>query len=320
MGGDISIESQLGQGSEFTIRVPVQVQEVYQIENANEQQNNSVQIAPQENRSLDKREVTEVNDRRTKVSTILVIDNDLSVADLLERSLGGDGFTIEVVCGGKAGVERAVELIPDLILLEVVLPDVGGWSVLSQIKDNPLLVHIPVVMHSMIDERSTAATLGAADYLVKPVDREALSKCVKRNLRVQKGPRMLVVDDDADIRRMTRMVFENEGWNVVEGTDGEVALMRVAEKPPTAIVLDLNMPRLDGFGFLKKLRENPEWKAIPVLVLAMGDISDDERNELLASADMVIDKGPYSLDTLLRRLRELVGPKREELHSVQETI
>jgi len=128
----------------------------------------------------------------------------------------------------------------------------------------------------------------------------------------------LVIDDDVDARRLTRLVFENEGWDVVEGGDGEVGMIRVAERPPAAIVLDLNMPRLNGFGFLEKLGKNPEWKAIPVLVLTAGEISDDERNKLLVSVDMIVEKGPYSIDTLLRRLRELFASTQAELVSERE--
>lgn len=318
MGGEISIDSQVGEGSEFTIKIPARVQETPRVANVLGQQPGVSRIDPAARRSLDSRESEKTDERRTKTSVILVVDDDPAAADILERSLGGDGFCVEVVGSGKAGLARVQTLMPDLILLEVVLPDMSGWVVLSQLKENPSLVHIPVIMHSIIDERSTATALGAADYIVKPADRDRLADCIKQNLRMQQGPRVLLIDDDVDTRRLMHLVFENEGWHVVEGGDGEVGLMRVAERPPAAIVLDLNMPRLNGFGFLERLSENSAWKEIPVLVLTAGEISDGERNTLLESVDMIIEKGPYSIDTLLRRLRELFCPTQAELVSERE--
>jgi signal transduction histidine kinase/DNA-binding response OmpR family regulator len=308
MGGDITLHSQKGLGSEFTIQIPAKVQEPD--ESGDTHVTNDVcarQTNPEMSRSLDSRCEKDFEERREKTSTVLVIDNDTSIKDLLERSISSDGFHVEVACGGRKGLERAEDLRPDLILLDVVLSDMSGWSVLSQLKQNPGLVHVPVVMHSMIDERSTAATLGAADYIIKPAERDALVACVRRNLRHKRGVRMLLLDADVDSRRLTRMVFENEGWNVIEGGDGEVGLIRVAEHLPSAIVVDLNMPRMNGMEFLKRLRATPEWKAIPVLALTAQPIGDDEHDYLLEYVDMVVEKGPCSYDALLRRLRELTG-------------
>lgn len=308
MGGDITLRSQQGVGSEFTIQIPARMQELDESGDASvADEVRARQASPEMSRLPDNRSEKDIGERREKTSTILVIDNDSSVKDLLERSIGSDGFHVEVVCGGNKGLERAEDIRPDLILLDVVLSDMSGWSVLSQLKQNPALVHVPVIMHSMIDERSTAATLGAADYIIKPAERDALVGCVIRNLRLRQGVRMLLLDADVDSRRLTRMVFENEGWSVIEGGDGEVGLIRVAEHLPSAIVVDLNVPRMNAVNFLARLGSTPEWSAIPVLALTARPIGDERRDQLLKYVDMVIEKGPYSLDTLLRRLRELTG-------------
>jgi len=176
-------------------------------------------------------------------------------------------------------------------------------------------VRLPVVLHSMVDERSKAAALGAIDYILKPVERASLAECIKRNIRALQGPLVLVIDDDVDARRLARMVFENENWTVVEAGDGEVGLIRIAENPPSAIILDLDMPRMNGAEFLKQLEKVPEWAAIPVLAFTGITVDDDERQHLLESVDMIVEKGPYSLDTLLRRLRELMDPAQENVMS-----
>jgi len=178
--------------------------------------------------------------------------------------------------------------------------------VLSQLKKNPALVHVPVIMHSMTDERATAAALGAVGYVNKPADRSELIGEIKSHIRADVTSTVLVIDEDVDARRLAKMVFENEGWGVVEVADGAVGLMRVAEKIPSAIVLDSGLSNMSASKFLQELANDERWRLIPVLVLAEKSMSDEQREELLAHADMVIEEGAYSLDTLLRRLRELI--------------
>ena len=312
MGGDITVHSKPGEGSEFAVKIPAKVQDISITEDEPStpfvaiEQSVADPVADQTPHSGIEGHLAADTCNEDK-PMVLVIDEDPAVGDILGRSLENDGICVEVVCSGQEGLTRAAELVPDLILLDVVMPDMSGWPVLTQLKKNPLLTHVPIVMHSMLDERSTAAALGAVDYIIKPADRNDLSECIKRNLKVLDDACVLVIDDDVDSRRLARMVFENEGWKVVEAGDGEVGLMRVAECPPVVIVLDLNMPRMNGLEFLQKLRASTEWKSIPVLALTGATINGDERAELLELVDMVVEKGPYSLDSLLRRLRELVA-------------
>jgi DNA-binding response OmpR family regulator len=199
-----------------------------------------------------------------------------------------------------------------VIILDVIMPDMSGWPVLSQLKSNPGLLHVPVIMHSMTDERATASALGAADYISKPADKNELVVAIKKHLRANENKTILVIDGDVDARRLTRMVFDNEGWGVIECADAEVGLMRVAEQQPSSIVLDTDLPKMSATEFMQALMENEQWKSIPVLVLTGGSIDDSERKELLMYVDMVIEKGAYSLDTLLRRLRELISSSQSE--------
>ncbi len=297
MGGDISVTSQLEKGSVFTMKIPAEVE--------NTGKENGVVNMP--NRQLVSAQAN-MNEPHEKLPAILIIDDDPSVGDLLQRTLRTENYYIENVGGGHEGLERAVELVPDLIILDVIMPDMSGWSVLSQLKKNPALLHVPVIMHSMSDERAMAVALGAADYINKPADKQELIGVIKNHLHKGVVSIVLVIGGSVDARRLTRMVFENEGWNIIESADGEVGLMRVAEKIPSVIVLDTDLPTtMNAIEFVQKLKKNEQWKNIPVLVLTGQSISDDEREKLLTHVDMVIEKGAYSLDTLLRRLRELLG-------------
>lgn len=304
MGGDLTVSSQLGRGSEFCIRIPAQVTAT-EAEIIEEESVASEKLPiPERHRFASERR--ELEERREKVAVILVIDDDISAADLLKRTLGQGGFQVESAVSGEEGLRKARELVPDLILLDILISDVIGWPILTQLKQDPALAHIPVVMHSVLDERNTAFSLGATDYLTKPTNNRQLLDTVIRNVRRPEGATILVIDDDVDTRRLMRMVFENEGWNVAEEVDGKLGLMRVIENPPSAIVLDLNMPRMSGEEFLASLKEKPEFRDIPVFALTGKDLSEDERNELLKHVDMIVEKGPHSLDILLGKIREFV--------------
>jgi signal transduction histidine kinase/DNA-binding response OmpR family regulator len=306
MGGDLAVSSEHGKGSVFCMRIPAQVT-ANNIEPADTNEDSADEYIDQKNRFTGL--VGEQEERRRKVATILVIDDDSSVGDLLKRKLSHDGFKVVVANNGELGLEIATELKPDLILLDILITDIIGWHVLTQLKKDSELKHIPVIMHSVLDERGTAFSLGASDYLAKPATTQKLLEVVFNNIRKPEGASILVIDDDVDTRRLIKMVFENEGWHVIEEVDGRLGLIRVAENHPSAIVLDLNMPRMSGEEFLESLGNNPEFEDIPVIALTAKDLTEDEKQNLLNSVDMVIEKGPQSLDLLLGRLRKLIDHK-----------
>ena len=305
MGGDITVNSQLDEGSEFCVRIPSHVTDVEAAENIgviNESKNKRAIKRKRRKNSL-----TKTNERRNKVSKILVIDDDASVVDLLERTLGLDGYQVDCITQGNDSLNEARKIMPDLILLDILISDVSGWSILAQLKKDPAVAHIPVVMHSALDERSTAYALGASDYLSKPASRDMLSEVMLRNLRRREGVNILIIDDDTDTRRLMRMVFENEGWDVIEEIDGDLGLIRVMENHPSAIILDLNMPRMNGEEFLVQLDKKTEYRNIPVLALTGKSLTDYEKKELMKNVDLLVEKGPHSIDNLLVRLRALIN-------------
>ena len=303
MGGDITVNSQLEKGSEFCVRIPSYVADVKDSSSASAMKDSRRTLI----RKHIKSDLVKINERRNKASKILVIDDDVSVVDFLERTLGQDGYEVESITHGDDGLKKAREIMPDIILLDVLIPDVSGWSILAQLKKDPDVAHIPVIMHSALDDRSTAFALGASDYLFKPASRNTLSETVLRNLRRQEGDNILIIDDDVDARCLMRMVFENEGWDVVEEIDGDIGLKRIKEKHPSAIILDVNMPRLSGDEFLDQLEKIPEYNAIPVLALTDKSLTDDKREELMKRVDLLVEKGPRSVDDLLARLRVLIN-------------
>jgi len=288
MGGDIAVASEPGRGSTFTIRLPAQVL----VEEPASAPGESPRPALAANRSAG--------------STILVVDDDPSVRDLTERFLAREGFAVVTARGGVEGLRLARELHPSAITLDVMMPDIDGWTMLAAIKGDPELADIPVVVMSIVDEKSRGYSLGASEYIVKPVDRERLSSVLRGLCGVSAGSALLV-DDDPATRQSMRLALAKEGWTIAgEAENGQVALDRLAQGRPDVVVLDLMMPEMDGFEFLAQMRRRTDWRDIPVLVVTAKDLTAQERMQLDGGVQRVLQKGASGVEELLRELGRIL--------------
>ncbi|RVU13781.1 response regulator [Methylobacterium oryzihabitans] len=297
LGGEIAVESREGHGTTFTLTLPARYEER--------------PAAPAEEAGLEGALPEPVSGGPgPQGAQILVVDDDPATRDLLARFLRRDGFQVVTAEDGRDGLDRARRLRPRAILLDVTMPRMDGWSVLRALRADPDLGATPVVMVTVLDEQNLAFSLGATDYLHKPVEWGQLREVMERfKPTLIEGP-VLVVDDDADARERMTTLLTREGWRVASAEHGRAGLEAVAARRPGLILLDLMMPELDGFGFLRGLRARPEWRDIPVVVLTAKDITADDRRRLAGQADRILQKGQLSFADLAATLRGLVEPAR----------
>jgi CheY-like chemotaxis protein len=185
------------------------------------------------------------------------------------------------------------------------MPDLDGWTVLAAIKGDPHLADIPVVLVTIEDNRSRGYSLGATEYMTKPIDRERLISLLQ-DISSPSARKVLLVDDDEIMRESVRRVLEQEKWEVTGASNGRVALQQLAGSCPDVIVLDLMMPEMDGFEFLVEMRQRPEWRDIPVLVLTAKDLSAEDQKQLNGYVERVMQKNASELGELLRELARML--------------
>ncbi len=289
VGGAIEVVSTYGKGATFTIRLPAELA-VHEEEEAAES------VAARVH------EITEGEAHLHDV--VLLVDDDPAARDLLQRFLEREGFRVRTANDGRAGLTLARALKPRAILLDIEMPRMDGWAVLHAIRTDPDIAETPVIITSVVNEFSLAHVLGATDYLVKPVDWSALKEAMERYRPAGCEGSVLVIDDDADARERMRRTLQRDGWQVREAENGAQALESLDAARPSLILLDLMMPVMDGFAFLRALRGRPDGN-VPVVVLTAKEITPSEKESLGRQADRLIVKGSMSLAEIGRQLRDL---------------
>ncbi|WP_170766453.1 response regulator [Ruegeria lacuscaerulensis] len=292
LGGDIHCDSTLGEGSTFTIRLP------------------RICRDPSTDLLRDTGYSEDDLNGDPNAPLVLLVDDDPTVHDLLGRRLRREGYRVLASTRGDDALELARKTKPDAITLDVFMPEIDGWAVLSKLKDDPELAYIPVIMLTFAEDRTRGLSLGASEYLGKPIDTVELLNALKEHCPALPTPRALIVEDEAATREMISRVLCKEGWQVEQAVNGLDALQYLSKTVPDVILLDLMMPEMDGFEFLAGMRKNPDWKDIPVIVVTAKILSIDDRARLSGSVETLISKDGDEIETILNQLNDILVASR----------
>jgi CheY-like chemotaxis protein len=287
MGYDLRVESEVDKGSTFTILLT----EAMSPEKRAEEELMEEAMKPIES-SRPASAPTETGARRGRRARILVIDDDPDTRRLLTNQLEELQFDVVTAASAETGLQTARDQRPDLITLDLIMPDMTGWEALREFKEAPDLQDIPVVIVSVVaGEQDRGSLFGAVDLLTKPVDRDELLRVLRRNLREPRGRRVLVLEDDPGTQELLRSQLEGVGLQVTVAGNGEEAEAALDGFTPDIILLDLVMPVMDGTAFLQRLRKDPARVEIPVIICTGKEISSAELKRLQAQAAEILEKG-----------------------------
>jgi len=287
-GGRIWVESEAGQGSTFGIALPVGSSEP------------ALTSVPQ---------ISQGSGLPTEVApgprpTVVVVEDDRRSFDLLRVYLEEAGARVVSARDGEEGLDTVRRLSPAGVVLDILLPGIDGWEVLAQLKADPATAAIPVVVVSMLDERGHGFALGAAEYLVKPIGKDQLLAALYRAAAIPERPHTVVaIDDDPLAIELVRASLEPEGWTVLGAATGQEGLALIRERQPSAVLLDLLMPGMDGFEVVEALRADPDTKFVPVVILTSKSMTQQDKERLQGRITYVARKTEFDLSGLASLLR-----------------
>lgn len=287
LGGTIEVESAEGQGTTFTITIP-----------SNYTRQAAV-VAEDEAKASNS---AMLRHHQPDTPSVLVVDDEQPAREVLERHLMREGFAVQTASSGTQALEMIAAKPPLAVLLDVMMPGLDGWHVLKAIRTNPATAKIPVIMTTVLDEQNFAYAMGASGYLKKPVRRADMAEALQGAATVG-GRHVLIVDDDTDACERLREMLERDGWNVRIANNGATGLAAMADKVPDLVLVDLVMPEMDGYSFIREVRKSERYSAVPLVVMTAEDITTKKVRQLSEQTEGIVQKGAMPMSDLVADLR-----------------
>ena len=323
LDGQVHVDSEPGEGTTFQIRLPDESRDAGSERGGgdeaavldgepppDERDESQSRAANGGKRAVESDEEAADRGEAGGPDTILVVDDDPDVRDLLSRVVERAGFEVETAADGDEGLEMARRMQPTAITLDVKMPGMDGWTFLSELTDDSEVADIPVVLVTMVDERSHGVAVEADHYMTKPVEREKLLD-ILQEYRSEGTDEILLVEDDQATRELIRRNLADDGWRVLEASNGRRALEVLDEMTPSVVVLDLMMPEMDGFDFLARARLG-DYPDVPVVVVTAKELTDRDREVLEGEVVEVVKKGGYDREQFLDEVEKLVERTADE--------
>ncbi|MDM8535338.1 response regulator [Desulfobacterales bacterium HSG17] len=310
--GEIIAESEVGNGSTFTLNVPLKLNNQEELADAVSQFS---KVQPYKNQPdkikpdiIPIGKKTETAQKREILGkTILVVDDDENIRSIIKSYLIEAGYQVKTATGGRQGLDMAHKLKPFAITLDIMMPDMDGWEVIRELKTSEDTADIPVIIVSISDDRSTGTALGAAGYVIKPVDRNILLSEISKLASVRQVKQILAVDDDPIVLRQLEDLLGGKGYQVETASSGREGIAKAVANPPDVMVLDLMMPEMDGFSVLDRIRKEPAISDLPVIILTAKDINPDDRTRLKDAVHRVVSKTTMDSKDLLNKLQKALS-------------
>lgn len=291
LGGDLTLKSEVGKGSTFTVTIPLRYN-------------------PAEKESVNEPAgvILTQSSAASMGNLVVCIDDDLDVLKLLRTHLKSEGFEFIGVSDSRKAIETVRNYRPILVTLDLMMPNKDGWEILQELKADVDLKDIPVIIHSVVDDKALAFSLGADSYLVKPIDAEKLISLVRKYAGTGTG-NILVVDDNPDFVGFVRDLLYRTGFNVRTAPNGTEAIKQLEEFVPDLIFLDLLMPEMDGFEVVSKIHEDERLKDVPVVVLTAKDVTNEDITELNSKIKNIVKKEGLTREVILREVNRFIQRK-----------